>query len=141
MVCFFVNYFFKETKKNILLNFLVVGRCGAVPFVENAMISSGQSSVGAVRTFTCNDGYMLVGTSIVQCTPDHHWRIEGSCIIETCNEVPYIQNGRVFGGSNKIGAKRRVICNHGYGMTGYDVIECTLDRQWKIETSCIPVSL
>lgn len=47
--------------------------CHAAPVILNGKRSSSNYHAGAVITYTCNDGYKLVGKSKLTCQSDQKW--------------------------------------------------------------------
>jgi CUB/sushi domain-containing protein len=51
----------------------IVMLCHAAPVILNGKRSSSNYHAGAVITYTCNDGYKLVGKSKLTCQSDQKW--------------------------------------------------------------------
>ena len=47
--------------------------CGSPTIPTNGNVRENGSLVGTVVEFTCNDGYLLIGTSSIFCQQDGNW--------------------------------------------------------------------
>ena len=55
----------------------------------------------------------------------------------SCGQVPIIENGRIEGTGNWVGARRSVVCDSGYRIdTGPFVVFCQSDGSWSRPPNC-----
>ncbi|XP_077986951.1 complement receptor type 2-like [Glandiceps talaboti] len=107
--------------------------------------STGTADIGQVVSYTCQDGYYIVGSMpSVTCQSDGTW----SDIIFTCWEVscgnPEAPNNGVLDNYDfSYGAVVSITCESGYHMEGTDIVvtECQSDGTWSEQevTLCQPV--
>ena len=67
---------------------VVQGTCGAVPTVNHAYYSSDEpvsATVGSSVTYTCENGYNLVGSSVIDCLTTRRWNDAPFCEEENLN--------------------------------------------------------
>ena len=55
---------------------------GVITVPENGQVSVGEITLGSVATYTCNDGFVLTGTSTRTCQADGTWSDDNP----TCGE-------------------------------------------------------
>ena len=53
--------------------FLLVGLCPVLSDPANGMVTMTGNSVGDTATYTCDDGYELIGSMTVTCMDDGAW--------------------------------------------------------------------
>lgn len=118
-------------------NFRCTG-CGKTPLVSHGLCGGGLNTLGAIRSFTCDAGYLAVGNPDIQCLPDATWSLpDFQCI--PCGETPIISHGSCDGGDYTIGAKRQYLCEPGYLAVGDPFITCQNDATWTLpQFQCVP---
>ncbi|XP_052801431.1 sushi, von Willebrand factor type A, EGF and pentraxin domain-containing protein 1-like [Mya arenaria] len=111
--------------------------CGATPVILNGVCGGGDHIIGAMRMYTCNEGYKPVGNPQIRCTQDATWTAaELQCV--ACGVTPDILNGVCGGGDHIIGAMRMYTCDKGYKPVGNPQIRCTQDATWTVpELQCV----
>nr|XP_020663214.1 complement receptor type 1 [Pogona vitticeps] len=92
---------------------------------------------GTVVTYTCEDGYPLLGDAHIHCTSKDGFHGEWSgrvyCGVREC-PPPQLENGRIIRGvSQKYIHNQSVTfdCNKGYMMSGSREIRCQMDGMWE----------
>ncbi|XP_071959656.1 CUB and sushi domain-containing protein 3-like isoform X4 [Antedon mediterranea] len=94
--------------------------CDEIEKIENGEVS-GSFSHGGVLTFKCNDGYILVGSPVLECT-DGIYNTASPVCRANCRPLD-LENGLVNGGNNH-GDKVRFRCNDGYSIVGRPSLSC-----------------
>ncbi|XP_073073103.1 complement receptor type 2 isoform X3 [Manis javanica] len=83
--------------------------------------------VGQKVSYSCEPGYALVGTHIVQCTPLGTWSPTApTCEVKSCDAIPsQLLNGRVVAPPNtQLGAEVSFVCDKGYRLNGQSSSTC-----------------
>ncbi|KAM4808468.1 sushi, von Willebrand factor type A, EGF and pentraxin domain-containing protein 1 [Rhinophrynus dorsalis] len=117
-------------------------KCQEPPLLENQLIMKEiPNDIGVVR-FSCREGYVLQGFSVLKCLPSQHWN--GSfplCKLVFCSnppEIPYGEPGSVT--SLQFGSTVKYSCFDGFLLKGGSEIFCDANGMWSPEVPhCIPV--
>ena len=110
--------------------------CEALPRIRNAMVSSGNLTVGSVRHVVCQAGYYLVGSNTINCTGSGEWSAPPTCEFIRCPSVPRVGNGMVSSGFMSAGSVRQIICQAGYRIQGPNTITCLKSGVWSQPGVC-----
>ncbi|XP_076821796.1 sushi, von Willebrand factor type A, EGF and pentraxin domain-containing protein 1-like isoform X2 [Clavelina lepadiformis] len=103
--------------------------CLEIEETENGRIH-GNRTYGSEVTYTCNNGFVLVGSSTRRCRSDKKWTGSAPfCEAWQCPELEPLQNGH-FNGSLTYGSEVTYTCNDGYVLVGNDTIRCRSDKTW-----------
>ncbi|XP_071805389.1 mannan-binding lectin serine protease 1-like [Asterias amurensis] len=123
----------------------VTGRsCGALYRPTYGMISGSNFTFRDSVRFSCNDGYVINGSTSRSCQANGTWSgIQPTCEIVKCNVPQPISNGEIlyysgmnFSYSNSI----RFVCNDYYEMEGISWSECGVNGTWTPEPPvCVPI--
>ncbi|XP_026693209.2 sushi, von Willebrand factor type A, EGF and pentraxin domain-containing protein 1-like isoform X5 [Ciona intestinalis] len=83
-------------------------------------------------TFSCNDGYNLVGSNVRTCRADHAWTGNAAlCVLVTCPDLNEPKHGRKkCADSNNFDSECIFICDIGYTMHGTSSRTCQSDGNW-----------
>uniref|UniRef100_A0A672SF25 CUB and sushi domain-containing protein 3-like n=1 Tax=Sinocyclocheilus grahami TaxID=75366 RepID=A0A672SF25_SINGR len=129
--------------------------CGELPTPPNGKKIGTQTTFGASAIFTCNSGYILVGSTVRECLASGLWSgMETRCLVYSkknilnvfppaghCGAPESIVNGQVIG--ENFGYRDTVVyqCNPGFRLIGSSVRICQQDHNWSgLLPSCVSVS-
>ncbi|KAM9738006.1 CUB and sushi domain-containing protein 3 isoform 2-T2 [Menidia menidia] len=116
--------------------------CGELPSPPNGKKIGTQTTFGATAIFTCDGGFMLVGSAVRECLSSGLWSgTETRCLAGHCGIPEGIVNGQVIG--ENFGYRDTVVyqCLPGYRLIGSSVRICLQDNQWSGQLPmCIPIS-
>ncbi|XP_017163010.1 CUB and sushi domain-containing protein 3-like isoform X2 [Poecilia reticulata] len=116
--------------------------CGDLPSPHNGKKVGTQMTFGATAIFTCDVGFMLVGSAVRECLSSGLWSgTETKCLAGHCGIPEGIVNGQVIG--ENFGYRDTVVyqCLPGYRLIGSSVRICLQDNQWSGQLPiCIPIS-
>ncbi|XP_056305905.1 sushi, von Willebrand factor type A, EGF and pentraxin domain-containing protein 1 [Danio aesculapii] len=117
--------------------------CSA-PAVENRWIKPGESTQFTPQdtvSITCNEGFDLIGSSVVTCGPDGQWQDLPKCHrkVILCS-APAVANGRInaFGNQYKPKDTVSITCSEGFELIGSPQVTCGPDGQWQGLPECRP---
>ncbi|XP_078247959.1 complement receptor type 1 isoform X3 [Pogona vitticeps] len=92
---------------------------------------------GTVVTYTCEDGYPLLGDAHIHCTSKDgfhgEWSGRAYCGVIEC-PPPHLENGRIVRGVSQTYIQNQSVmfdCNKGYTMSGSREIRCKMDGTWE----------
>ncbi|KAM8884121.1 CUB and sushi domain-containing protein 3-like isoform 1-T1 [Synchiropus picturatus] len=116
--------------------------CGELPSPVNGKKIGTQTTFGATAIFTCEAGFMLVGSAVRECLSSGLWSgTETRCLAGHCGIPEGIVNGQVIG--ENFGYRDTVVyqCQPGFRLIGSSVRICLQDNQWSGQLPvCIPIS-
>ncbi|KFQ28477.1 C4b-binding protein alpha chain, partial [Mesitornis unicolor] len=115
-------------------NFCIGKSCGVPEIVNGNFDYTSDLLFGATITYTCKDGYRLVGKSSVQCVlkgNEVSWDHVPYCAIISCLPPPMIKNGQLRSGDGDFtfGTAVTYACNEGFALIGDATISCTADEK------------
>ncbi|XP_052784464.1 sushi, von Willebrand factor type A, EGF and pentraxin domain-containing protein 1-like isoform X2 [Mya arenaria] len=120
--------------------------CGAFgETIMNAETSQYNSSYGDNITVTCNTGYALEGSGIIQCGADRSWSRAPTCEPINCTQLSEILPKNVaisVGSTNPFSYNNTVelVCKEGYETNSSTSVTCQADRNWTPFPECEAVS-
>ncbi|KAI0222756.1 hypothetical protein LSAT2_025993 [Lamellibrachia satsuma] len=89
------------------------------------------SSVGAVTTFSCDDGYRLHGSTQRKCTGDRSWDgVETTCVEIHCGSLVAPTHGSASGSSDTVGSVVLFSCDAGFRLIGSPQRTCQQNGNW-----------
>ncbi|KAG7501128.1 hypothetical protein JOB18_040546 [Solea senegalensis] len=116
--------------------------CGEQPSPPNGKKIGTQTTFGATAIFTCDAGFMLVGSAVRECLSSGLWSgTETRCLAGHCGIPEGIVNGQVIG--ENFGYRDTVVyqCLPGFRLIGSSVRICLQDNQWSGQLPvCISIS-
>ncbi|XP_050987326.1 CUB and sushi domain-containing protein 3 isoform X1 [Labeo rohita] len=116
--------------------------CGELPTPPNGKKIGTQTTFGATAIFTCNSGFILVGSTVRECLASGLWSgTETRCLAGHCGAPERIVNGQVIG--ENFGYRDTVVyqCNPGFRLIGSSVRICQQDHNWSGQLpSCVSIS-
>ncbi|KAI4582045.1 hypothetical protein MJG53_009570 [Ovis ammon polii x Ovis aries] len=105
--------------------------CGELPTPPNGNKIGTQTSYGSTAIFTCDSGFMLVGSAVRECLSSGLWSgSDTRCLAGHCGIPELIVNGQVIG--ENYGYRDTVVyqCNPGFRLIGSSVRICQQDHNW-----------
>ncbi|KAM7319810.1 hypothetical protein ACRRTK_021493 [Alexandromys fortis] len=106
-------------------------KCKAPENPENGHSSGEIYTVGAEVTFSCEEGYQLLGVSKVTCLESGEWdHVRPSCEAISCGAPPAPENGGVVGSVFTFGSKVTYRCDKGYTLAGDEETACLASGSW-----------
>ncbi|XP_072007404.1 CUB and sushi domain-containing protein 3 isoform X6 [Engystomops pustulosus] len=116
--------------------------CGELPVPPNGKKIGTQATFGSTAIFTCDTGYMLVGSVVRECLSSGLWSgTETRCLAGHCGTPELIVNGQVIG--ENYGYRDTVVyqCSPGFRLIGSSVRICQQDHNWSGQLpACVPIS-
>ncbi|XP_034056770.1 CUB and sushi domain-containing protein 3-like isoform X4 [Gymnodraco acuticeps] len=116
--------------------------CGEQPSLPNGKKIGTQTSFGATAIYTCDAGFMLVGSAVRECLSSGLWSgTETRCLAGHCGIPEGIVNGQVIG--ENFGYRDTVVyqCMPGFRLIGSSVRICLQENQWSGQLPvCISIS-
>ena len=124
--------------------------CPTLGNPTNGVVDLSGTSVGDTATYTCDSGYELVGTPVLNCLANGAWDnsppvcrcelvvfwivfvLELFYILLTahCPDLDHPVNGTVSQSGNSEGDTALYTCNSGYELVGASVLNCQDDGTW-----------
>ena len=98
-------------------------------------------SMRAIATYSCNNGYILNGTTDRQCLSNGQWNTSSpTCVPVDCGNPGAPDNGQAQGNIYTYTSIVTFSCNTGYNLSGNRSIECLSNRKWNASSpTCDPV--
>ncbi|KAH3869428.1 fibrinogen alpha-2 chain-like isoform X1 [Dreissena polymorpha] len=110
--------------------------CGD-PTPEHGTVNTTVTKYGTVVKISCNHGYVLSGENIVKCNADSVWSDSATCNPYDCGD-PTPDHGTVNTTVTTYGTVVKVSCNHGYVLSGENIVKCNADSVWSHSATCNP---
>ncbi|KAK7100185.1 sushi, von Willebrand factor type A, EGF and pentraxin domain-containing protein 1-like isoform X2 [Littorina saxatilis] len=110
--------------------------------ILNGVVVLTEFTYGSSVTYSCHEGYTLVGSSQRECLESGEWAGEGPvCEIVSCPQPGDILNGQVVIQSRTFGSEVTYECDEGHVRVGVASRRCKADGLWEGEKPrCEPVS-
>uniref|UniRef100_A0A8C6R2L0 Sushi, von Willebrand factor type A, EGF and pentraxin domain-containing protein 1 n=1 Tax=Nannospalax galili TaxID=1026970 RepID=A0A8C6R2L0_NANGA len=96
----------------------------------------------STASYSCENGYSLQGSSIIECTASGSWDRESpTCHLVSCGEPPVLKDAVITGSNFTFGNTITYTCKEGYTLAGPDTIECLANGKWSGNNQqCLAVS-
>ncbi|XP_057256575.1 complement receptor type 2-like [Pezoporus wallicus] len=114
--------------------------CSPPPPIINGQLNNGNRdfTFGMAVTYSCNEGYALIGDATIHCTADENKEGQWSgpapeCKVVRC-ENPEVRNGRRLSGFGTRHVYRDTVtfeCSPGHFLNGSSVVTCEADSTWE----------
>uniref|UniRef100_A0A8V5H5I4 Uncharacterized protein n=1 Tax=Melopsittacus undulatus TaxID=13146 RepID=A0A8V5H5I4_MELUD len=116
-------------------------KCPEPPLAENQLVLKELTYQVGVVHFSCKEGYVLHGSSVLKCLPSQQWNDSFPfCKVVQCSAPPYIPFGDPLTSSLHFGSTVKYICVDGFLLKGESTIRCQADGSWSLPLpECIPV--
>ncbi|XP_078661435.1 CUB and sushi domain-containing protein 3-like [Branchiostoma floridae x Branchiostoma belcheri] len=110
--------------------------CPELPILNNGNRTKGHLYVDIV-TFSCNEGYELIGSENRTCQADQTWSgVQPNCNRKACPDLPLLNNGNRTEG-HLYGDTVTFSCNEGYELIGSENRTCQANQSWSgVQTNC-----
>ncbi|XP_053374890.1 deleted in malignant brain tumors 1 protein-like [Mercenaria mercenaria] len=109
--------------------------CGKLEVANGTVNLSSATTFGALVSVSCNEGYDLDGSNIVECTASG-WNKSVSCILQDCGD-PTPENGKLLTTEGtKFGNKVEIDCSVGYELIGERIVTCQNGSKWSNASIC-----
>ncbi|MBZ3871168.1 Sushi, von Willebrand factor type A, EGF and pentraxin domain-containing protein 1 [Sciurus carolinensis] len=106
-------------------------KCKAPGNPENGHSSGEIHTVGAEVTFSCEEGYQLVGVTKITCLESGEWNHpRPHCEALSCGAPAIPENGGIDGSAFTYGSKVVFKCNKGYTLAGEKELSCLASGSW-----------
>jgi hypothetical protein len=105
--------------------------CPTVSSPSNGFVGTTGTTFGATANYSCQTGYVLLGTATRTCQADGTWSgTTPTCTPIDCYQPAGILNGKVNATYTTWGSIASYTCNSGYSMTGASTRTCQSDGTW-----------
>ncbi|XP_019617776.1 PREDICTED: sperm receptor for egg jelly-like [Branchiostoma belcheri] len=110
--------------------------CTELPLLNHGKRTEGYL-YGDTVTFSCNDGYELIGSKNRTCQADQSWSgVQPNCSRKACPELPILNNGNRTE-SHLYGDIVNFSCDEGYELIGSENRTCQADQSWSgVQPNC-----
>lgn len=115
--------------------------CGALTPPADGMVDVPSTGFSSVATYTCNDGYVLMGDTTRTCQNDSMWSgAEPTCTFVDCGSLPPLPEGMVTTDRTSFGGTATYTCNPGFTLNGAPTRTCRAGGSWSGSApTCDPV--
>ncbi|XP_059154885.1 sushi, von Willebrand factor type A, EGF and pentraxin domain-containing protein 1-like [Physella acuta] len=94
---------------------------------------------GSQCSYSCDEGYELVGSSLLECGSNQQWNnVKPICTVISCGTPPTVPNGVLRCPSTSYQSTCTLSCNAGY-KTDTSTIRCQANKQWTVPGNCIDI--
>ncbi|KAM3618889.1 uncharacterized protein V6R79_026427 [Siganus canaliculatus] len=113
--------------------------CGSPEDVQNGRLTFPQGTeFGDIVQFSCNPGFILVGSDNLTCGAQGWIGREPTCVVVTCDPPPQIKDG-AFSPDKDVYEYREVVrytCTNGLDLVGSNAVSCSETGTWPDPPSC-----
>ncbi|XP_064394225.1 uncharacterized protein LOC135341566 isoform X3 [Halichondria panicea] len=116
----------------------IVVDCGVLPAPRNGQVEMSGTSVADKASYSCNSGFMLMGSRMRSCLDNGQWsETAPTCETTFCPYLSDPTSGLVRITSTAVGAQATYECFRGFSLDGNAVRVCSGNGQWTgVEPRC-----
>ncbi|ETE67092.1 Sushi, von Willebrand factor type A, EGF and pentraxin domain-containing protein 1, partial [Ophiophagus hannah] len=105
--------------------------CGLPPVIKDAIVTGNNFTFGNTITYTCKEGYTLLGPDTVSCLADGKWNLsQQQCVAVSCDEPPPVEHASPESGHRLFGDIAIYYCSDGYSLAGNSQLLCNAQGKW-----------
>ncbi|XP_074641309.1 sushi, von Willebrand factor type A, EGF and pentraxin domain-containing protein 1-like [Tubulanus polymorphus] len=107
--------------------------CTDPPAIKNGIVEISGNYYSDTATYSCNDRFLLVGSSILQCNLTANWQGQyPRCIPDSCDAPPAIENGvpEVLDQEFDLDVSVKYRCDIGYRVSNTKPVICLPNGFW-----------
>ncbi|XP_028910838.1 sushi, von Willebrand factor type A, EGF and pentraxin domain-containing protein 1 isoform X8 [Ornithorhynchus anatinus] len=105
--------------------------CGPPPAIKDAATSRSNFTFGNKVTYTCKEGYTLVGPETIECLANGKWSVSNQqCLAVSCDEPPNVDHASPETAHRLFGDIAFYYCSDGYSLAGNAQLLCNAQGQW-----------
>ena len=105
--------------------------CEQPPDVPHAEVSGSNHTYSSSVVYQCNRGYVMSENEKLMCDKEGRWvGVTPRCDPVNCTAPPIIQHGRLVGNSYSYNQTVSYLCDVGYTITGYSILQCSEYGNW-----------
>eukprot|EP00117_Sycon_ciliatum_P048173 scpid2370/ scgid5761/ Sushi, von Willebrand factor type A, EGF and pentraxin domain-containing protein 1; CCP module-containing protein 22; Polydom; Selectin-like osteoblast-derived protein; Serologically defined breast cancer antigen NY-BR-38 len=109
-------------------------RCEDPGAPDNGGRSADSYALNSKVTYTCNEGYRMIGQSVATCLAGGVYSSnKPACELVNCGTPGRPRNGRSSAPTTSFSSIARFSCNMGYALTGAQSALCQADGMWSAE--------
>ncbi|OXB54309.1 hypothetical protein ASZ78_008305 [Callipepla squamata] len=105
--------------------------CGSPPAIKDAVIEGNNFTFGNMVSYTCKEGYTLVGPATIECLASGEWSVgHQQCLAVSCDEPPHVENASPENGHRLYGDIAYYFCSDGYSLADNSQLLCNAEGKW-----------
>ena len=105
--------------------------CPVLTIPDNGNITTTGQTLGSYATFSCNEGYNMVGENIRICQPEGYWSASSpTCESVLCPTLAIPDGGNLTTTGQMFSSIATYSCNDGYRMNGVSIRICQPEGYW-----------
>ncbi|CAI8036467.1 Sushi, von Willebrand factor type A, EGF and pentraxin domain-containing protein 1 [Geodia barretti] len=105
--------------------------CGSLTDPVNGAVTVTNTTFNSTATYSCNDGYSLVGDTTITCLASGLWSgDEPTCRAVDCGQLEKPANGDLDLSTTTFNSTATYSCNDGYSLVGDTTITCLASASW-----------
>ncbi|KAK2521486.1 Svep1 [Columba livia] len=105
--------------------------CGSPPAIKDAVINGNNFTFGSMVSYTCKEGYTLVGPATIECLASGEWSVSHrQCLAVSCDEPPHVENASPESGHRLFGDIAYYFCSDGYSLADNSQLLCNAEGKW-----------
>uniref|UniRef100_A0A8C8AQF1 Sushi, von Willebrand factor type A, EGF and pentraxin domain-containing protein 1 n=1 Tax=Otus sunia TaxID=257818 RepID=A0A8C8AQF1_9STRI len=105
--------------------------CGSPPAIKDAVINGNNFTFGNTVSYTCKEGYTLVGPATIECLASGEWSVSHQqCLAVSCDEPPHVENASPESGHRLFGDIAYYFCSDGYSLADNSQLLCNAEGKW-----------
>ncbi|XP_019410274.1 PREDICTED: sushi, von Willebrand factor type A, EGF and pentraxin domain-containing protein 1, partial [Crocodylus porosus] len=105
--------------------------CGSPPPIKDATINGNNFTFGNRVTYTCKEGYTLIGPETVECLGSGEWSMSHQqCLAVSCDEPPHVEHASPESAHRLFGDIAYYYCADGYSLAANSQLLCNAQGKW-----------